>query len=247
VAEVSSLADELLTLDRGNTTLDCMLHTATGLVRQRMGPDDGDALREFLSGPVVRAIGLSVVDQGLSMAQLVLEELGIPLSVAGIDVPCPLDVGYSDPSTLGVDRWVGAVAAWREWGDAIIVDCGTAVTVNLVTREGGFVGGAIGPGPRTMAHGLDDCAGALPAVDLDAEPAVPTSSSLDAVNAGVSIGFCGLVERLVDDLIEATSSQQAALLITGGDAPTYLRHGRIPFQHVPDLVHRGLRCLDEPE
>jgi pantothenate kinase type III len=67
----------------------------------------------------------------------------IPLLQAGIDLPCPLPLAYETPHTLGADRWVTALAAHRRHGRAVVVDCGSATTVNLVEADGTFHGGAI--------------------------------------------------------------------------------------------------------
>jgi type III pantothenate kinase len=192
-------------------------------------------------------VGLTVVEGGLDPARTVLTELGIPLAQVGADVQVPLRVVYKDPSTLGLDRLVGALAAQRRHGRGVVVDLGTAVTVSLV-RDGVFLGGAIAPGPVAMARGLAASAPALPRVDLAAAIRLPAESSADAVNAGVLVGFRGLVEGLVHAVAAAADLSDAPHLLTGGQAGLYLDlapsgpEGGL-FEHVPDLVHQGLRWL----
>ena len=166
----------------------------------------------------------------------------IPLAWAGQDLPCPLPLAYDTPATLGADRWLGALAAHRRFGRAIVVDCGTATTVNLVDADGTFRGGPIGPGLRALAAGMAALTPALPAPDLDGAPAMPSRSSASAVTTGVVLGYCGLVERLVADAI-AVSRGSVQVLVTGGNAERLLRHSRLQMRHEPDPVHQGLVWL----
>jgi pantothenate kinase type III len=87
-------------------------------------------------------------------------------------------------------------------------------------------------------------------VDLCAEVRLPAASSADAVNAGVLVGFAGLLESLAAAVAAAAGLADAPHLLTGGHAGLYLDRarldsglGRLDFEHVPDLVHQGLRWL----
>ncbi len=237
-----------LTIDRGNTTLDCSLtpsgvEAADGL-RARLDPGEPGALSRFLARhDPVRAIGASVVPAGLDSVRAELAAAGLELLVAGVDLPCPLRVAYPDPASLGVDRWLGALAACRDYGTAVTVDCGTAVTVNLVTAGAEFLGGCIAPGLRTAAAGLERCAPALPPADLELAVELPALDSKAAVAAGVQLGFCGLVEGLVARVTAAAGCHGVPCLLTGGDAEFVLRYSDLACVHVPDLVHRGMRWL----
>lgn len=197
----------------------------------------------MLDPPPAVAVACTVIPDGLRCASAVLAEHDVRLIVAGLDLPCPLDLRYPNPETLGPDRWLAAWAAYREFGASVVVDCGTAVTVDIVTGTGVFLGGAIAPGAATLARGLSDAVPSLPTPD----PARPVSgvpvTSVDAVGAGVRLGFCGAVERLVLDLEQAGGVEGAARVLTGGEAEVYLSYGRLAFVHVPDLVHRGLAAL----
>ena len=236
----------LLTVDCGNSTIDCQrssdgarLYLATG------APIDMAKLRQFVEGGQVRRCALvSVVAVASQSVVGMLRGLGIDVRRAGVELPCPLPLDYETPHTLGADRWVGALAAHRQFGRSIVVDCGSATTVNLVDSDGTFRGGAIAPGLRALLAGLAATTPALPVPDLDAEPVVPPRATQAAVDAGVLLGYCGLVERLVADTIRALRGP-ATVVVTGGNAARLLRGSRLRVQHVPDLVHRGLQFLAE--
>lgn len=238
----------LLTLDRGNTSLDVLLH-APQPQRLRTRAESAEpvlaALAELVPAPS-RAVGSTVVAGGLDAVAAVLAARGVRLELAGRDLPCPLALAYPDPSALGSDRWLCALAAHRAHGAAVVVQCGTAVTVDAVDGAGRFLGGAIAPGLAAMAAGLAAAAPALPRIVAPRQATVPAVSSPACVEAGVVLAFCGAVERLVHDVAAALPAT-AARVLTGGDAATYLRYGRLRLAHVSDLLHRGLRCLAETE
>ena len=227
----------LLTLDRGNSSLDAMLH-ADPPERRRLDLDDADGAFAWTVAPR-RVVGLSVVPGGLDACIALAQDRGLELQLAGRDLACPLRLAYPEPERLGVDRWVGAVAARERFGTAVVVDCGTALTINLVTADGVFHGGAIAPGPHTMAKSLATHAPALPAVDLRGEATLPATRSESAVNAGVVVGFCGMVDGLVDACLKAVGQPAAEVVLTGGGAFVYQRFGTRPCHFEPDLIHRA--------
>ena len=239
-----SVASGLLTLDRGNTTLDGMWHGESPW-RQRVDPSDRAAVERLLMAHDLDTVAaLTVVASGLVEVEQLLAGRA-QLLVAGRDLLCPLPVAYPDPEALGVDRWVGAFAAHRLYGAAVVVDCGTAVTVNLVDGDGTFLGGAIAPGPGSLAGILATVTPALPTVDLAADLTLPALDPAAAVAAGVQLGFCGAVDRLRDELVAASNLDRPTVVVTGGHAEVYLRHGHANAHHHPDLLHRGLRWLVE--
>lgn len=244
MARLGDGSDTVLTVDRGNTTLDCRL-VGPGLhLRRRMRPERG-AVRAFLDGCVPdHAIGLTVVARALDEPRRELEELGVRMREAGVDVACPLESRYDDADSLGVDRWVGAFAAFRRHGAAVVVDCGSALTVNLVSESGVFLGGAIAPGLTSMILGLAEAAPALPRADPEREFEIPARNTSDAVALGVVAGFACMVEGLVARVAAGSEVRGAVRVATGGCAPVLLRHVTTErFVHEPELIHDGLLYL----
>ncbi len=230
----------LLTADCGNSTIDCM-------------SDDGSRLRAEAAGAATALLGflraarptdclaVSVSSKSLALLRAALDVEGVPLRMAGLDLPCPLRLDYDAPATLGSDRWVGALAAHHDFGSAVVVDCGSATTVNMVCADGTFRGGAIAPGLRAFVVGMAATTPLLPPANLDAIPVMPPKSTQTAIDTGVILGYCGLIERLVADALRI--SDGAVVVITGGNAERVISLLRLKTNHVPDLVHRGLRFL----
>ncbi|MCB9870224.1 MAG: type III pantothenate kinase [Planctomycetes bacterium] len=231
----------LLTVDCGNSTLDCMVHDDEPAHRSQLGHTDRGALAALLERAPCAIAATSNVAGGLDTLAALAAERRIPFAVAGHQLPCPLESDYTTPATLGSDRWVAAFAAHHGFGEAcVVVDCGTAVTIDLVDANGRFRGGMIAPGAATMAFGLAQRAPVLPAADLGAVPLAVPRSSKDAVSSGVLHAFCGVVERAVRALADAADDPQLRVVLTGGEAAIYAKHGTLPVTPVPDLVHRGL-------
>jgi len=233
---------DLLTIDCGNSTIDCRRDVDGLRVRFDAQAVAAGELARFVLPAVRRCVIVSVAPSVLAAVQAALRERAVESRIAGVDVPCPLPLAYDTPTTLGADRWVGALAAHREHGRAVVVDCGSATTVNLVDADGTFRGGAIAPGLRALALGLAAATPALPAPDLAAVPVWPPRTTQAAVDTGVVLGWCGMVERLVTAAV-AASRGPVTVVVTGGNAERLLAHGRLCAVHVPDLVHRGLGLL----
>jgi len=148
------------------------------------------------------------------------------------------------PQTTGADRLAAARAAWEEVrGPVVIVDAGTAVTVDAVDPEGVFLGGAILPGPRAWLAALGRSAAALPSL---AEVPVPSSaqgtSTHEALAAGLWWGLAGAVDRLID-AHRARVGANAAVLVTGGAGQAVGARMQRATRYVPDLVLDGVRSF----
>lgn len=156
----------------------------------------------------------------------------------------PIEVEVDEPARVGIDRVAAAAAAAmvRDPGrPAIVVDCGTATTVDLVSVDGRFLGGAILPGPGLLAKALAEGTSRLPAVaDLDtgALPAMPGKNTQQAIAAGIGYGMRGAVSRLVAEAAAAFGGEPQVFL-TGGSRGI-VRDATPGATEIPDLVLHGI-------
>ena len=133
----------------------------------------------------------------------------------------PLEIMVAEPHRVGIDRLAAAAAAGlvrRPGRGVIIVDCGTAATVDLVSASGAFLGGAILPGPALMARALAEGTSLLPAVaalEQKTPPVMPGRSTQDAIAAGIGWGIRGAIARLVEEA-RASIGVEADVILTGG-------------------------------
>ncbi|HKI36773.1 MAG TPA: type III pantothenate kinase [Gemmataceae bacterium] len=157
----------------------------------------------------------------------------------------PLQVLVEHPDRVGIDRLLNAVAANAHKSPecpAVIVDAGSAVTVDLVDQTGAFRGGAIMPGLRLMAHALHDHTALLPRIEVPREaPALPGTSTAAAVAAGVFYAWAGGVSTLVHDYM--ADWEYPDVFLTGGDGP--LLASALDLTCWPEMTLEGIRLAAE--
>jgi type III pantothenate kinase len=163
----------------------------------------------------------------------------------------PLEVAVAEPHRVGIDRLAAAAAAGmvrRPGCGAIIVDCGTAATVDLLSPEGVFLGGAIMPGPALMARALAEGTSRLPAVAamehaMEAPPDMPGRSTQDAIVAGIGWGTRGAIGRLVAEA-RASLGEDVDVILTGGWR-SVVRDSLPGAIEMPELVLAGIALAAE--
>ena len=163
-----------------------------------------------------------------------------PVRILASHLDIPLEVGLEFPDRAGIDRLLNAVAANTRRSAkqrALIVDAGSAVTVDVVDEAGVFRGGAIMPGLRLMAQALHDHTALLPVVDVHERRPPPGTSTTAAIETGVFHAVVGGIDRLLADL----HPQGAAIFLTGGDAALLSAHLRATVQIWPEMTLEGIR------
>lgn len=239
-----------------------LLAIAVGNTRTRYGLFDGQELRA--SGPVVNdlaqvleavrgALGeshgvpVAVSSVNAPFTQRLLPELeeltGQEAALFGRDVQAPMRHTLDDASTLGQDRVLCAFGAYTRSKQAcIVVDAGTAITVDFVDGEGTFHGGAIAPGVSMMLRAMHEQTASLPPVIYT--PPEPGRGPLGkdtphAMILGVHEAAVGLVHRLIDRYAEFYGGYPR-VVATGGDAAALFGEDTLVEQIVPDLQLVGI-------
>jgi len=156
-----------------------------------------------------------------------------------------LKILYQPPSDVGADRIVDAVAAVAKYGSpCIIVDFGTATTFNAINAAGEYVGGVITPGIMISAEALFARAAKLPRVDVKRPERVIGSSTVAAMQSGLYHGYAGLVDRVLERMIEEMAASPR-IIATGGLAPLIASASKF-IETVDDtLTLDGLRIVYE--
>ncbi len=155
-----------------------------------------------------------------------------------------ITLAYDDPGTLGVDRLAALIAAKvRYTGSTCIVDCGTAVTVDVLDSGGMHRGGVIFPGLASMRAALEMDT----AIDLNREAgsfAIPATSTRDAIYSGCLSAVAGGINQAVDRM-QAEGEPFEQIILTGGDAELLMPLLAQPVIHELDWVLEGLRHVSE--
>jgi len=175
-----------------------------------------------------------------SLRKMVGQFTSGPFLVARQDFPVLIETAVDQAEAVGVDRLLAALAARELVRDAaIVVDVGTAMTVDAVDAGGRFLGGAILPGPTLGAWALHQKTAALPEVALDAPIGAVGANTEEAIRSGLILGAAGAIERLVAEQRKALGSE-VRVLATGGGL-FHLASVLTCFDEVrPDLVLEGL-------
>jgi type III pantothenate kinase len=172
-----------------------------------------------------------------------LQQQGFRVQLLDAPVRLPLRVELERPDHVGIDRLLDAVAAnQRRRSDvpAVIVDAGSAVTIDYVDVTGAFRGGAIIPGLRLMAQALHDYTALLPLVRVDTPPPLVGINTPQAMQAGLFWTLIGSIEQFVR-LHRATAPQGVDVFLTGGDAPLLATRLPAEFQLWPEMTLEGIR------
>lgn len=179
---------------------------------------------------------LDSLNAWLVSQQLPVCEIAVSTAYAG-----PVHNGYQRTGQLGVDRWLGICAAWQRLGMAlVVVDAGSALTVDFVDGSARHRGGYIVPG-LAMQRGclLSDTDNVRFGDDVKLQATCPGVNTAEAVGQGILRMFSALIERSVVDFSDSLGSD-VALLLTGGDGPVIGQALKIPYVLEPDLVLQGI-------
>jgi type III pantothenate kinase len=207
---------------------------------------DEDALVDGFVGAEIfnRAVLSSVVPVKLKRYAGILTDRGIDTISVSAGINLPFKIGYRTPDTLGADRIAGAAGALAYVRaempgrkNVVSVDAGTAVTFDIVSADGTFLGGPIAPGPELLRKAVASGTATLPTVDLYMPESVVTGSSEDAVRAGIMVGFVegalGILRQINDQLEGETIA-----VFSGGWGQL------LASQAGPDAVYRSTNMLD---
>ncbi|HTW12700.1 MAG TPA: type III pantothenate kinase [Solirubrobacteraceae bacterium] len=255
--------DKLLVVDVGNTQTHFGIFDAGGdrvvehwrfaTVRESTSDEVGAALgnllelRGFGFSDIGRSIISSTVPQLSEQWQLAAARyLEHEMLLVGPAIKTGMPIRIDNPREVGADRLVNAVAAYERYRAAcIVVDFGTAITYDVVSDEGEYLGGIITPGAEISLEALSDRAAKLPRVEFLEPRALIGKSTVEAIRSGIAYGYAGQVEgivrRLRDELGEHTP-----VIATGGLAKPLTPFMRETIDAVDEfLTLTGLRLIWE--
>ncbi len=206
----------------------------------------GDALAElWRTMPAPRKIVAGSVNPSAlkALEAAASEATGQAVLVIGRDLPMPMETDIENPGAVGVDRICAALAAYDRLGHACVVaDFGTAVTIDCVSEDGVFLGGAILPGLNMSADCLHKATAQLPRVELRRPTWVFGRNTNEAILTGIMASARGALRELVENYATELGHWPLVIL-TGGDASLVCERpadSELVQAVVPDLVIRGV-------
>lgn len=248
----------LLAIDAGNTNIMFAVFDGERLLARWRAATDADrtadeyavwltqsmALRGIDPGRIGGAIVATVAPQALfELESLCRDYFGCAPKVVGEGVSPGLRVRVDRPDEVGADRLVNAVAAHAlHEGWLIVVDFGTATTLDVVDDRGDYRGGAIAPGVNLSLEALERAAAKLPRVSVRKPRRVVGVATVPAMQSGVYWGYVGLLEGLVARIRDEVG-EPMTVVATGGLAPLFKDATPAIDTVVPDLTLHGLMLL----
>ncbi len=241
----------LLTIDIGNTNITYGLFKGKFLLRQGKIPTAHKNYSKYLAklpwNKIRDVIISSVVPASLERLKRALrKKFSGKLLVLGENISVPIKNLYQRPDEVGQDRLVNAYAGYQIYGEGlIIVDFGTAVTFDVVSRKGEYLGGMIFPGLRTSLEALCQRAALLPKKMALLPPArLIGKSTRGSICSGIYYGFIGLTRGIIE-LLKEEQGRDLKVIVTGGDARNLYPSLRGTGLLKPDLNLEGLRLVYE--
>jgi type III pantothenate kinase len=171
--------------------------------------------------------------------------LGHEMPVVGPGLRTGMPIRMDNPREVGADRLVNAVAAYeRLGGPCVVVDFGTAITYDVVSAAGEYVGGIIAPGVEISMEALTARAAAIPRIDLTPPRALIGKSTVEAIRSGVIFGFASQVDGMLGRLREELGDEAEAIA-TGGLASAIVPYCDSIDDIDQELTLTGLRIIHE--
>lgn len=240
--------DAVLTIDQGNTKTKLSV-VADGKILRTLtsaAPSLEAAVVLLADFEICGAIYCSVAGLDARFIESLRHLIHAPVEVLTHSTPLPIRICYDTPGTLGLDRVAASVAAAGLCrGEAVmVVDAGTAMTIDIVDRDGRFRGGNIAPGLSLRFQSLHDFTGQLPLVASDGPVPEFGSDTHTAIRAGVVRGAACEITGAFRNA--AGLFDVARLVISGGDAPILLPLLENDIKNiivVHDIVSLGLDLI----
>jgi type III pantothenate kinase len=247
----------LLVLDVGNTNTTLGVYEGTALThswrltseRQRTVDEYGIMCRTLLQldgldSSAINGIAISSVVPPLDFTLNKMAEVYFriqPLFVNAANAGIP--VLYDDPSEVGADRIVNAVAALSRYGGpCIVVDFGTATTFDAISRNGEYLGGIIYPGIQISADALFQRAARLRNTEIRRPERLIGTNPTASIQSGLYYGNVALVDGVLKRMVEELGTD-TRVVATGGLAPLISRASELIEKVEADITLEGLRII----
>lgn len=163
--------------------------------------------------------------------------------ILGENIEAPIRNLYERPQEVGQDRLVNAISAFNSFkGEVIVVDFGTAITFDIVSALGEYLGGVIVPGIAISLEALVEKAALIPEIRLDKPGSLLGKNTIGSVRSGVIYGFASLCDGLIEKIREELG-RKIPVVATGGQAEIIVPYCQKIDSVIPDLTLIGLKII----
>lgn len=208
------------------------------------------ALRQILLDagrkmPAAEIIICSVVPKALTIVRRCVKKVfDTSPKVVGKDIIVPVKNKYKDPKQVGQDRLVCAYAAAEFYGaPAVVVDLGTAITFDVVSKKKEYLGGMIVPGIRISAEALYDKTAMLPKIEIHKPKSLIGKTTEESILSGIFYGYGEMIKGIIDLLVKQFH-QEPYIIVTGGYSDL-MKHYVSDYKCIveKDLIFKGMAFL----
>lgn len=245
----TSLRTKLLAVDIGNTSMHFAVYSG-GRWKNHFWLPTHASERVILKGLLKKARILkgaeaaiaSVVPSRSRMLKTMLERrLGLRCKLIGTDIRVPVVNRHKNPRQVGVDRLLNALAAYKRYKrELIIIDFGTAITFDVVSKKGEYLGGIIAPGIEISIEALFKKTALLPRIRLKHPRNFIGKDTVESIRVGCSVGIGGLCDGVVES-VSRKYHMKPLVVATGGYAAFIRRYCRSIRIIQKDLILEGIR------
>lgn len=202
-----------------------------------------ELLKRTLRGQDFQKITLcSVVPDATAVIRRSFDQ---PIHLISHQSKMPITIDYPDPSKIGADRLANASATILcRQGPAIVIDFGTAVTFDVISKVGSYLGGVIAPGTASLRDYLHQKTALLPAIQLEEPSSAIGRSTEEAMQVGAVIGYRGLIREILAN-VRAELGGTPTIFATGGDAEL-IGKGIDDIDFIDqDLTMKGIQAIGD--
>ncbi|NLW03808.1 MAG: type III pantothenate kinase [Pseudomonadaceae bacterium] len=241
----------ILDLDIGNTLTKWRMKSSVdnrlvdrGSIWTRDRWENSESIPDFRDIKVMRVSNVGGKEV-LGEVERIARRFRVPLHVARSTVKfAGVRNAYKEPERLGIDRWLGLLAAYHSFGACFVVDCGSAITIDVVKADGGHLGGYIAPGIRLMKESLKLGTRNVAIDPDDTHRGLMNfgTSTQEAVSHGIYLAALGQITLAYRQAYNQTESL-LPIILTGGDATLVAGGLEMDSLCWPDLVYAGLELM----
>lgn len=181
-----------------------------------------------------------------SLASAIIKYLNLTPLIVGLGTKTGIKIQVPNPKEVGADRIVDAVAAYEIYGGPVLViDFGTAITYDLITKDGAFIAGVTSPGLRIAANALWNDTAKLPEIEIAMPNTILAKDTVTSMQAGLVFGCIGQTEYIVKRMLEEAGIEKCKVVATGGLGKIIADATDIIEVYDPNLTLMGLKIIND--
>ena len=234
-----------LVIDIGNTRFKAALFKEYNLIKEYSGERPEESLPEIIeSSPEgIDRCCISSVSKSTDAVLSLLEQKAIPVLIPGPDIKLPFINKYQTINTLGQDRIAAVAGACHVYPstDVLIIDAGTAITFDFITRNGEYLGGNISPGVGMRFRALHEFTSNLPLLRMEETDSELGTTTASSIISGIKEGLLHEVNGYIQSL--SNKYPEMRVLLTGGDSGFFDNKLKKPIFVVSNLTLLGLNYI----